>query len=625
MANVEDIVVLVVEDDEILRAQYRDAVLAAGYTAKALDSATAAIRVGKGEDRVDVAVIDLNMPSMTGLQIARTLRTLSPETRIVLLIRNRLVARAGPALAPEADAYLTKPVDPPELVQCVEQLIESAEIEQSSQRYQALAALNDVSTIAVEAVSLDHFADTLLRLLKDAFLADRLSLMLAEEDRTMSLMASLGLPGEVKPGLKVSVDDSIAGQALSQKRSLLLNGPQPHSRSAQPIQSALVVPLRCGSGSVGVLSLSRARRNEPFTEGDLFLAEALARPVAAALQAFSRLSEYVEPLEQGKGAFLGAVPTSDKLWEAGLNLALRDLGAEVLVLAAPDGEVWSASVTANVDRQHRVAELVARQIGLEPPHQVHPVRAGHSQAAEKEVTVVALSLEPERGFAWIGGTFSAESDPAAQCAELERWGQLLADTALLVQPRPLPPEVLSSLLRPPRVGHRVPRWSEEIEAPVATLAGRLACAVGLSEEDRVGLEWGTLLAAAVPWPVGEVPVDLETGRVSLKALPDFATFRAEREAEWAILETAATAWVLARETWGGRGPYGLKGTRIPLVARIAGIALWADHLLSARWYRPALDPAEVVEVLRAGAGTRWDPDLVEVFAGCLLERGQPVC
>lgn len=624
MANVEDIVVLIVEDDAILRARYRDAVLAAGYTAKALDSATVVTRLGENEAQVDVAVIDLNMPSMTGLQIARTLRSLSPETRIVLLIRNRLVARAGPALAPEADAYLTKPVDPPDLVRCVERLIEAAEIEQNSRRYRALAALNDISSIAVEAVSLDHFADTLLWLLKDAFLADRISLMLAGEDRTMSLMASLGLPGEVKPGLKVSVDDSIAGQALSQRQSLLLNGPQPHSRSAQPIQSALIVPLQYGDECSGVLNLSRVRRNAPFTDGDLCLVETLARPVAAALQAFSRLSERTKPPE-GKDAFLGAVPTFEELWEAGLNLALRDLGAEVLVLAAPDGEVWSASVTANVDRQHRVAEQAARQLGFEPPHLVRPVCIGHSPAAEKEVTVVALSLETESGFAWIGGTFSAEREPAAQCAELERWGRLLADTALLVQPRPLLPEVLGSLLRPSRVGHRVPRWLEETKAPVAALAGRLARAVGLSEEARRGLKWGVLLAAAVPWPVGKVPVDLETGRVSLKNLADFDAFRAGGEAQWAVLETAATAWVLARETWDGRGPYGLKGTRIPLVAHIAAIAWYADRLLSTRWYRPALGPAEVVEVLRAGAGMRWDPDLVEVFAGCLLEGLQPAC
>ena len=77
------------------------------------------------------------------------------------------------------------------------------------------------------------------------------------------------------------------------------------------------------------------------------------------------------------------------------------------------------------------------------------------------------------------------------------------------------------------------------------------------------------------------------------------------------------------ERWDGRGyPDGLKGEEIPLEARILAIADTFEAMTSARPYRPALSREEVVKELRQGAGTKFDPKLVEVFVG-LIEAGFP--
>jgi diguanylate cyclase (GGDEF)-like protein/putative nucleotidyltransferase with HDIG domain len=77
------------------------------------------------------------------------------------------------------------------------------------------------------------------------------------------------------------------------------------------------------------------------------------------------------------------------------------------------------------------------------------------------------------------------------------------------------------------------------------------------------------------------------------------------------------------ERWDGTGyPEGLKGEDIPIQARILAIADSFEAMTSARPYRPALALEEVVTELRQGAGSQYDPKLVEVFIS-IIEAGLP--
>jgi len=68
------------------------------------------------------------------------------------------------------------------------------------------------------------------------------------------------------------------------------------------------------------------------------------------------------------------------------------------------------------------------------------------------------------------------------------------------------------------------------------------------------------------------------------------------------------------EKWDGSGyPRGLKGTDIPLVARIFAIADVFDNLCSRRPYKEPLPLDAALQELRNGAGRHFDPHLVQVF------------
>ena len=68
------------------------------------------------------------------------------------------------------------------------------------------------------------------------------------------------------------------------------------------------------------------------------------------------------------------------------------------------------------------------------------------------------------------------------------------------------------------------------------------------------------------------------------------------------------------ERWDGSGYLeGLQGENIPLSARIAAIADVYDALTSERSYKKASPHIEAVQIIRHGAGSHFDPDIVNCF------------
>jgi putative two-component system response regulator len=77
------------------------------------------------------------------------------------------------------------------------------------------------------------------------------------------------------------------------------------------------------------------------------------------------------------------------------------------------------------------------------------------------------------------------------------------------------------------------------------------------------------------------------------------------------------------EKWDGSGyPLGLKGTKIPLPARIMALVDVYDALISSRPYKQPMSPHEAAEEIIRCSGTAFDPNLVEVFKTVIDEFAQ---
>jgi energy-coupling factor transport system substrate-specific component len=74
------------------------------------------------------------------------------------------------------------------------------------------------------------------------------------------------------------------------------------------------------------------------------------------------------------------------------------------------------------------------------------------------------------------------------------------------------------------------------------------------------------------------------------------------------------------EWWDGSGyPRGLKGEEIPLNARIIAIADTIDAMSLDRPYRPGKERGVIISELRKGAGTQFDPRIVQAVVEAQID------
>jgi HD-GYP domain-containing protein (c-di-GMP phosphodiesterase class II) len=68
------------------------------------------------------------------------------------------------------------------------------------------------------------------------------------------------------------------------------------------------------------------------------------------------------------------------------------------------------------------------------------------------------------------------------------------------------------------------------------------------------------------------------------------------------------------ERWDGKGyPKHLRGRRIPIAARIVMLADTFDAITHSRRYRDGRGPQAAADIIAAGRGTQFDPDLVDLM------------
>lgn len=108
--------IALVEDDRLLREELTHFLLARGFIVHAVGSGYALDELLLSE-AIDIYIIDLNLPGEGGLSICNRLRRTVPEAGIIIMTARVAVHdRLAGYQQGGADAYLTKPVVPDELV-----------------------------------------------------------------------------------------------------------------------------------------------------------------------------------------------------------------------------------------------------------------------------------------------------------------------------------------------------------------------------------------------------------------------------------------------------------------------------------------------------------------------------
>lgn len=115
--------ILIVDDEEIVRGSLLDWLKEDGYQVEAVEDGFKALE--KFRDRSwDIALIDLKMPKMDGLELLGKIKEIRPQTQVVIITAFATVNTAVQAIKIGAYDYLVKPFNPEELSLLIKRLVE---------------------------------------------------------------------------------------------------------------------------------------------------------------------------------------------------------------------------------------------------------------------------------------------------------------------------------------------------------------------------------------------------------------------------------------------------------------------------------------------------------------------
>jgi len=116
--------ILVVDDDRVTLHLVRGLLVAEGFDVETANDATEALEKAS-RTSFDLLVVDVWMPGMSGFDFLARLRSKGPTPRVLILTADDAPETMLRAVGEQAYRYLSKPVEPRELVEAVNAALES--------------------------------------------------------------------------------------------------------------------------------------------------------------------------------------------------------------------------------------------------------------------------------------------------------------------------------------------------------------------------------------------------------------------------------------------------------------------------------------------------------------------
>ncbi|MBL8241056.1 MAG: sigma-54-dependent Fis family transcriptional regulator [Bryobacterales bacterium] len=134
--------ILIVDDDPVVRDSLSQWFQSEDYETGACDGAASAL-AELARHSYEVALLDIKMPGVDGIELQHRLRELEPDMPVIIMTGYATVETAVRALKNGAYDYITKPFDPDELVHLVERaLAQRAAVQEVDRLRESLTQMN---------------------------------------------------------------------------------------------------------------------------------------------------------------------------------------------------------------------------------------------------------------------------------------------------------------------------------------------------------------------------------------------------------------------------------------------------------------------------------------------------
>ena len=272
---------LLIDDEPQLRDFVKEALGEAGYAVEVAEDGERAIEKVRRAS-FDVAICDLKMPGIDGLETITRIREINPDIQFIILTAHGTLESAIEGLRVGAFDFLQKPVVIRDLLFSVGKALERRELLERM-------ALFELSRTIFSTLDPKELYDRLMPSAMQVLRADDVSLMLLDENRELYIAKSTSLDGTILAVTRLALGERVAGRVAQQAEPAVINddlagdGRFAGVQSMRPIKAAIVCPLTMRGELLGVLNVNRVHRGARYTERDRQGATILSSIVSLAL------------------------------------------------------------------------------------------------------------------------------------------------------------------------------------------------------------------------------------------------------------------------------------------------------------------------------------------------------
>ncbi|MFB0536334.1 MAG: GAF domain-containing protein [Anaerolineae bacterium] len=281
--------VLVVDDDPQIVKVCTKALRASGFVVESSLDGREAIAL-LSEKKFDLIIVDLMMPDIDGFEILRTAREYAPSTAGIIITGYGTMEKAVESIRVGAQGFVEKPFSPEDLIVAVQDVLERRQSLYEGLRLEVWMPILDIIDALTTEINLDQLSRLIVETIKFAFRADRVSLLLPDDEgKRLSVAAAVGLSDEVI-GATYRADKGIAGRALQVGSPITLStegdldSPVPDEVQQADAFRTVCLPLQTRERVIGVLNVSRLPGSPAFRQNDLQSLSTLCGPIAIAIE-----------------------------------------------------------------------------------------------------------------------------------------------------------------------------------------------------------------------------------------------------------------------------------------------------------------------------------------------------
>lgn len=151
---------LIVDDDRGIRETFVDIFEEKGYFTAGASTGNMAVDLTR-QNSFDVALIDIRLPDMDGLQLLKELKEISKDIICIIITGNATIQNAISALEDKADGYFIKPILIDDVLEKIDELFEKQqlrrELKQSERKFELITEnLNDIVVVLDENLDTEY-------------------------------------------------------------------------------------------------------------------------------------------------------------------------------------------------------------------------------------------------------------------------------------------------------------------------------------------------------------------------------------------------------------------------------------------------------------------------------------